>query len=509
MSVMSPLTRSRESTGLPTEQAALDLVQLQARPHRVAISLEGDGRPPAPVPATTDDRCVPLPTGLARRQAYLTHPPRPGDPTVPADADAVLAIVGAAGVQRLEPRSAVNPHRAYPAAHCFFAATVWVLAAGSAWVFDPVHHRLVPTGGEALASRDPVGCFRSAVHSDGGAVLAVLGQLEAMPERYHELRWSLVLTECGHLGELLVHGARAIGVPVRTQDHFVDTDLLAASGARGHVGLVPATVLELGAADTAGTLSAAPFTPAPPCGPPTGSAADLEGLDRLGWHTTDPGRPPRDRSARTGPQLTGSAPWPEVLFERSAARANKGMTARPDPLPADAAHDLVAALRDALGPGHPALGAGQSTAEASHSAYLVAGRVQGRDPGLHEITDEGATVLVRELDGMAALQEVFSYPRVEMSVDSCPAALVLTTDYRHLLEDAGPRALRLSQVDNGRALQAAGLALTLHDAFLRPARSYDTDRLAELLHLPDGTLPVYVGLVGQSRFTDLLMDVRP
>src|SRR5699024_8595334 len=123
-------------------------------------------------------------------------------------------------------------------------------------------------------------------HADGGAVLAVLGQFEAMPERYHELRWSLVLTECGHLGELLVHGARAIGVPVRTQDHFVDADLLAASGAGGAGGLVPATVLELGAADTAGTLSAAPFTAAPPLGPPAGSAADLEGLDRLGWHPT-------------------------------------------------------------------------------------------------------------------------------------------------------------------------------------------------------------------------------
>lgn len=507
MSVMSPLTPSRETAGLPTMQAALDLVQLQARPHQVAISLEGDGRPPAPVPEAADDRCVPLPTGLARRQAHLTYPPRPGDPVVPADADAVLAIVATAGVQRLEPRSAVNPHRAYPAAHCFFAATVWVLAAGSAWVFDPVHHRLVPTGGEALSTRDPVGCFRSAVHTDGGAVLAVLGQFEAMPERYHELRWSLVLTECGHLGELLVHGARAMGVPVRTQDHFVDADLLAASGGGG--GLVPATVLELGAADTAGTLSAAPVTSASPLGLPAGSAADLVGLDRLGWHTTDPVQPPTDRSARTGAGLTGSAPWSDVLFERSAARANKGMTARPDPLPADAAHDLVAALRDALGTRHQAPGSGQPTSRARHSAYLVAGRVQGRVPGLHEITDEGAPVLVRELDGMAALQEVFTYPRVEMSIDSCPAGIVLTTDYQRLLEDAGPRALRLSQVDNGRALQAAGLALTLHDAFLRPARSYDTDRLAELLHLPDGTLPVYVGLVGQSRFTDLLMDVRP
>lgn len=502
MSLMSPLTPSRESTGPSTVRAALDLVQLQARPTDVDIALEGDGRPEAPVPESTHDRCVPLPTGLARRQAHLTHPPRPDVEPGQVDADAVLAIVAAAGVQRLEPRSAVNPHRGYPAAHCFFAATVWVLADGNAWVFDPVHHRLVPTAGEALVALDPLACFRSAVAAEGGALLAVLGQFEAMPERYHELRWSLVLTECGHLGELLVHGARAAGVPVRTQDHFVDADVLAASGATGAAGLVPATVVELGAADTAGTLSAAPATPAGTLPPPVGSAADLEALDRLGWQTADPGRPAADRSDLSRPRLMGSAPWPEVLFERSAARANKGMTARPDPLPAGAAHDLVAALRDVVEAGH-------RTPRAGRTAYVVAGRIEGWEAGLHEITDGGPTVLVSRIDGMAALQEVFNYPRVQMAIDSCPAGIVLTADYQRLVEDAGPRALRTSQVDNGRALQAAGLALTLHDAFLRPARSYDTDRLAELLHLPDGTLPVYVGLVGQSRFTDLLMDVRP
>src|SRR5699024_11491375 len=57
------------------------------------------------------------------------------------------------------------------------------------------------------------------------------------------------------------------------------------------------------------------------------------------------------------------------------------------------------------------------------------------------------------------------------------AGIVLTTDYQHLLEDAGPRGLRLSQVDNGRALQAAGLALTLHDAFLRPRSEEHTSEL--------------------------------
>lgn len=499
MSVMSPLTRSRENATPPTLRTALDLVQLQARPRNVDIALEGDGRPADPVPEVSDDRCVPLPAGLARRQQHLTHPPRHDAPRSEVTPDTVLAIVTAAGVQRLEPRSAVNPHRAYPAAHCFFAATVWVLADGCAWVFDPVHHRLVPTAGDALVTADPAARFGSAVTAADGVLLVVLGQFEAMPERYHELRWSLVLTECGHLAELLIHSARASGVPVRTQDHFADADVLAASGLRGATGLVPATVIELGAADTAGMVSAAPVDPPVPLPAPTGAAADLEEVDRLGWHGTHPGMPATDRSDPGRPRLRGSAAWSEVLFERSAARANKGMTARPHPLPADAAHDLVHALAEALGNQRP----GSST------AYLVAGAIEGCPPGLHGITAGGGLIHLSQADGMGALQEVFNYPRVQMAVDSCPAGVVLTADYEQVLRHGGARALRTTQLDNGRALQAAGLALTLHDAFVRPARSYDTDRLAELLDLPDGTLPVYVGLVGQSRFTDLLMDVRP
>lgn len=511
MSVTSPRTRSHDEVAGAVTDALRAFVHLQARPSRVAVALEGDGRPCAPVPQLPDDRCVPLPAGWATRQQHLTHPPRhrPGPPRATVTPDHVLDLVAAAAVQRLEPRSAVNPHRAYPAAHCFFAATVFVVADGCAWAFDPVRYCLVPVRGGATGvpgserPGSPAERFRAAVETAQGALLVVLAQLEGMPERYHELRWSLVLSESGHVSELLVHGARAAGLTVRTQDHFVDAELLAALGARSP-GLVPTTVLELGDVHTGEAVARVLGGTTPIGDPPrpVGLPADLAQVDRQGWYAQDPARPAVDRTHRGSSPLLGSAGWTEVLFHRSAGRVNKGLTARPVPLSAQAAHDAVHAVAEVLVHEPPAHLGGVT-------AYLVADRVTGHEQGMHVITPRGQTELVGTVDGISALQAVFSYPRAQMAVDSCPAGLVLAVDYDRLLQHRGPRQLRISQLDIGRAFQAAGLALTLHDAFLRPARSYDTDRLAALLALPSGTLPIYVGLIGQSRFVDLLMDVRP
>lgn len=510
MSATSLRTPSRDRRDRLSRGELDRFVQLQARPAEVDIQLEGDGRPPSPVPTAPDERCVSIPGGTAQRHSVRSYPPQPGQVPArsshPVDPMDLLDLVACTAVQRLEPRSAVNPHRAYPAAHCFFAATVHLVSGGLAWAFDPVGHRLVPVGrhGESpdTVAVDATAEFVSTVRDAGGALVIVSGQLDGVPERYHELRWSLVLTECGHLSELLVHGARVLGWQVRQQDDFADEDVLDALGLTADSGVVPTTVLELGTASTPDHVEDMRRRPAAATSQHllSPSTRQLLRVDQAGWQQATLAAP-RDRSTSRGGPHTRSAPWGQVLFERSAARVNKGLTARPGPLAADAIQDTLSSLVDALGDQPP-------VAEGGIAATLAVSRVDGLRPGLHRVTGQGCTWSDAR-DGIALLQEVFNYPTVQMSVTSCPAAIILTGDYRACVAHGGARRLRTSQLDLGRALQAAGLALTLHDAFLRPARSFDTDRLAQRLDLPTGTLPLYVGLIGQSRFTDLLMDVRP
>jgi hypothetical protein len=498
MSMTSPRTRSRDGA-TPVPGDLLDFAERQARPSRLAISLDGDGRPPVPIPARAAERRVPLPDGFARRLAHLTYPPSTTRARGTATAAAVLDVVSATAVQRVEPRSAVNPHRGYPAAHCFFAATVVVLAGGSAWAFDEVDGSLVPLDEartDAAAER-----FARAVEMAGGAVLLVLGEFTGVPARYQELRWSLLLSECGHLSELLVHAARTSGLDVRVQDHFADEQVLAAVG-HGTDRWTPVTAVELGRTELASELGRADASNVVVVAHgQRGVGGDPHRADRLAWNPRDPEVPAVDRTLGSF-VATVSMPWPDVVFERSAARSNKGFTPRLRALDREVVSAAVEALADALHHVAPASDGGLT-------AYLLASRVTGIVPGMHLVGRRGELTQVSTRDGMAAVQEAFSYPREEMAIGRSPAAFVITADFLRQAEAGGARGLRLGQLDQGRAMQAAGLALTVHSGFLRPVRSFDPDRLAVSLALPGRELPVYVGLVGESRFTDLLMDVRP
>ncbi|MDT0301905.1 nitroreductase family protein [Streptomonospora wellingtoniae] len=479
------------------DERLLAFAERQARPMRLGIDTDGDDRAPVPVrPPGGAVADVALPGGLHRDIGAAPYPRGRAPDGLPTHRR-VFGVLAASGVQRFEVRSAVNPHRGYPAAHCFFAAQTFLLSGGAAWHFDTAGHRLRGVGDAAAGpARAPA---PESIDAAGGAVLAVLCHPRSIPSRYRELRWALALCEAGHLAELLVQLARAYGLAVRVCRDFPDRAVLAAAG--GGAEWMPACLVELGAARAADALPVAEADAEPGAGPAPEDPALA--VDRRAWSGAPPSPADRTRPAPRPGAGTGRS-WSRVVFERSSGHGNKGFTASPAPLAAAALDDAAAALADALGD-QPGLGAG------GIRTLLLAGRVAGRERGLYEIDRAGWTHALEagSEPGLGAVQRAFSYPLTQMSLTSCAAALVFTMDQRAQLARGGPRRLRTAQLDLGAAAQAAGLALSAHGAFLRPARSFDPDLLAADLRLPDDQLPGYIALVGVSRFTDLLLDVRP
>lgn len=462
----------------------LAFAETQARPLRLAIPPDGDDATPAPVRRA--GAATPLPAGLHRLLDDVPYPRATVDERVPL-ATRVLGVLAGAGPQRFEARSAVNPHRGYPAAHCFFACEIFLRAGDAAWHYDPVGHRLVPVAGTGAA--DPAG----AISRQGGAVLAVLAHLGGIPSRYRELRWALALCEAGHLTEqlALVAGAHRLAAAVRHD--FPDAALLADLGCDPAQDWIPASVLEVGSARLDLTGAAEP--------PDTPATTDTAlAVDRAGWSTAPAG----PATPKGLPEPAGGAAalsWSELLFQRSAGRCNKGFTAAPGPLPPGAVADVARALTGTLG--------GQPEPERGGiQPILIVDRAGGLAPGSYLPDADGTLRRIGDGPGMAAVQRAFSYPMTEMSVLSCPAAVVFVVDHAGQLA-AGARRLRTAQLELGAAAQAAGFAITPHGGFLRPARSFDPDSLATELGLPPGRIPGYLALLGVNRFTDLLLDVRP
>lgn len=472
----------------------LEFVERQARPAALGIELDGDGRVPVPV---HDGVAQPLPE---TRRRLLDHPawPHCSIPEETPCSGRVLSLLGSCCVQRYESRSAVNPHRGYAAAHCFFSAHVFLLAGGNVWHLD--------TTGESLrevAALGPRVSPDSAIDFNGGAVLAVLVHPGSIPPRYRELRWALGLCEAGHLTELLVQVGRALGLAPRQRTDFDDAELLTAIGAEAGDEWIPAGLVELGAARTRDELSARPGDLHPghhesPC------HDSVVAFDRAAWSEA-PGGVAVDRSHANPATTTVATTWADVVFERSAGRGNKGFTASPEPLGRDAVTAAMTALADTLG-------AQPAPAYGGIRALLLTQRVEGTPAGLHEMDARGSLRLLAAAGAgapdMRAMQRSFSYPEAQMSVRSCPAALILTTDHRGVVDAGGARRLRTAQLDLGAAAQSVGLAMTAHGGFARPARSFDPDVLAADLGLPAGELPAYIVLLGESRFTDLLLDLR-
>ncbi|MEU3307659.1 hypothetical protein [Nocardiopsis sp. NPDC006832] len=441
-----------------TADGLLTFALRQARPGQLDIAPEGDGRTPVPVRPT--GRAVDLPRGLHRLLSGAAYP----NGTVPEATPVlrrVLGTIAASGPQRFEVRSAVNPHRAYPASHCFYTAQVFLLTDGAAWHYDVAGHRLWPVG------PGPVGDLERELDGTGGAALAVIVHVPSLPLRYRELRWALSLCEAGHLTELLAEVGHAHGLPVR--EYPCDGEaLFERLGLDPGDGWIQVGVVGLGTRST----------------PPEGAAG-----------------PVRERG-RSGVAASTSN-WAEVLFERSAGRANKGFGAAPGPLPEGVAEAIGPALEQALGP------APRTPDRGGADVLLLAQRVPGLDPGCYRVRPGLSPERLGPGPGMEAVQRAYSYPPTQMDVAGCPAALLFVHDFEAQVAVGGEPLMREAQRQLGAAAQAVGMAMTALGVFLRPARSFDPDLLAAAFGLPEARLPSYLALLGVNRYTDLLLDVRP
>lgn len=424
-----------------TGEQLLAFAERQARPLLLRIPTDGDDRQRIPVAANGTP--VPMPANLHR---MLERAPYPGGRVPPGTTlpQRILGTIAASAPQRFEVRSAVNPHRAYPAAHCFYSAQVFLLADDAAWHYDAPAHRLTPVAGGGDLDRA----------LESGPELAVVCHLGSIPTRYRELRWSLSLCEAGHLLELLARAAAAHRLRSRTRRDGPDAPLLARLGLRAEDGWIPAGLLQLD---------------------PTG-----------------PDQAPQEPG-------TGMS-WAEMLFERTAGRANKGFGPAPEPLGAEAVGAVLRAVDEATAEVPPA-------ADGGVDLYLTARAATGLDPGCHRLEPgrDPRPVPGPDLD---LIQRHFSYPPTQMAVSGCPAALLMVADHEAVVRTGGERGLRELQLRLGAIAQAAGMAITPHGGFLRPARSFDPEPLAAALELPPRRLPVYLAPMGANRFTDLLLDVR-
>jgi hypothetical protein len=244
-------------------------------------------------------------------------------------------------------------------------------------------------------------------------------------------------------------------------------------------------------------------------------AAWLAGADVPAWQAADncPTPPLASGATPTVAVRPGTLPtmsWADVLFERSGGRGNKGFVCSPERLPMAALVDaLSAAGRDApalSAAGAPALGHTRSGLR----LLVVLERVAGIADGLYEWRPATRRLeLLRPGSLMLRFEEAYPYPATQMRLSTANAGLLFVVDFAEVLARQGPRGLRVSQLEMGSILQSIGLAATTHGVFVRPLRAFDPDRLAELADLPRGTEVAYTGLLGRSRFVDLMLDLRP
>lgn len=448
---------------------------LQARPNLVF------GRPVRPLPPAPPIRYsgapdIPLPTGLANVLASVPYPS--SRESAPAGLDGLTTLLQSAlGFQRYEPANNYNAHRAYPSAQSLFPVEAFVVRGQQAWHYDAARHALRPVG---AADGDPAG---------QDAAIALLGRPGKLPEYYRELRWALTLCEAGHAAEVVAATAGALGYAGTVHVDFDDAGLLAAIGAESLDGWLPAAVI--------GLSPAAPgFPPSTPWEAPDDPVL---AADRLAWSDAVALAPSPYTATAT---WAGSADvtWEHVLFHRSAGHSRGGFTASPAPLARQALAAALAASRAA---------AQRTWGGMSIRMCLAVERVEDLADGLYAWSPEdGDLDLLASGSYLAAVQDAYLYPATVTRVDTGNVALMFLVDYPAVAAKWGARGLRFSQLVMGALAQAAGLALTAHGAFLRPARSFDPDRLGEVAQCKPGETVGYLGLCGVSRLTDLMLDLR-
>ncbi|MEO6703549.1 MAG: hypothetical protein ABI140_08600 [Jatrophihabitantaceae bacterium] len=505
---MTETAETAEATEVAASSVAAqvaDFAHLQARPSlifaRPGARPGTVGKRIAETVATiryADAPAVRLGQDLHAPLSQLDYPDGRGEPA--ADSLHTL-LVAAGGYQRHEPHNTYNAHRGYPSAQCMFPTELFLCTEAGSWHYDAAQHQLRPVG------RRPVGQPPSAPGQVSSLIIAA--RPGKLPEYYRELQWSLSLCEAGHLTELLLALATALGLAPRLRTDFDDQAALRRIGAEQFDGWLPAAVIELGSADLPLATVAADGS---------WQVADdpVLAIDRLGWQAgrTDPAStagpvrwPSQPGTEIALPAVTRPpATWAQLLFERSSGRATGGFAAAPEPMPLQ---PLVAALEQLRSTAASSWGGPTGTAS-GQGILVIAEQVVGLPDGLYEWSLADAGLRLRKPGRhLAEVQRAFFYPETVTRVSTCNFVLLQVLDYTAILAERGVRALRTSQLELGALAQAASLSMTADGGFLRPCRSFDTDRLATLAGLTGGQTVSYLCLGGRSRFTDLLLDLRP
>lgn len=482
-----------------------EFLRVQTRPNLVFNGpggKKGEDGPATPVRAasprlvTWDER----PDRLLRETLF---PQRlPDAAAIPRSRRLQALIRSAAGPQRHEASHAFNGHRAFPSAQSKYPAELFVGIGGTTWHYDSSWDGLRPVGADSGA--DPW------AELDGGspAFLAVLGRPNRLPAYYRELQWALTLCEEGHLAGMTAQLARALGFGVEVVAEFDDQGLLERIGAVPGDQWLPGAVVGLDGARPELPRSARVW-PEP--------AEPWLDADRQAW-MAQPVPPPPPVPAAPATFGQDAAPtlrsWASVMFHRSGGRAPGGLTASPERLPSgllDAALDAASAVATDWGAAGPAAGPVAGHVEnAGVELFAVVERTHGREDGVYAWDPVRHSLELREPgQHLAAVQRAFYYPRTVTRVDTCNVAVCCVADYTAALETEGPRGLRLAQLRFGALMQASAMVCSAHDVFLRPCRSFDPDALGALLRVRPEQTVGYLCLVGRSRYTDLLLDLRP
>ncbi|WP_051367946.1 nitroreductase family protein [Hamadaea tsunoensis] len=473
--------------------------RLQARPSEIFRRPVRPLPPPPPIRYSAAP-CVPLPIGRPRTLAAVRYPR--ARPAAPTGLDGLADLLTSAlGFQRYEPANNYNAHRAYPSAQSLFPVEAFVVRGPRAWHYDAARHALRPVG--ETADGDPAGA---------GAMIAVLGRPGQLPDYYRELRWALTLCEAGHAVQATAAVAQALGYAAGVHTDFDDAALLSAIGAGPADGWLPAALigpLSTPPADSSTRIGSAPSGGVPLPDDTVLAEDPVLHADRLAWPAShslgsdDPGSDPRPKAGSDAASEMGDetgASWDHVLFTRSAGHSRGGFTASPATLPRQALTSALAACRHAARQDWSGLGV---------RLCLAVERVEALADGLYAWSPEaGDLTLLAPGAHLGAVQSAYLYPSTVMRVDTCNVAIMFLADYPSLIGSHGARGLRLSQLAVGALAQAAGLAMAAHGAFLRPARSFDPDRLGELADAKDGETVAYLALCGQARLDDLLLDLR-
>lgn len=190
------------------------------------------------------------------------------------------------------------------------------------------------------------------------------------------------------------------------------------------------------------------------------------------------------------PLLVGDTSLEETLEARRSVRAF-----RDEPLGLEAVAQLLWSAQGVSDEGRGFRTAPSAGATYPLETYLVAGSVDGLEPGVYRYDPDTHTIAltvagdVRGDLAAAALSQRF--------IAEAPATVVFACVYARTAGRYGERAERYVHMEAGHAAQNLSLQSVALGLGTVPVGAFDDDRVASLLELPRDEAPLYVLPVGR------------